>query len=477
MSQPIIVWFRQDLRLDDNPALAYACSSRKPIIPLFIDCPDERALGSTSLWWRGKSLASLADSLYQRGAQLILAKGPPAEIIDRVIQETGADTICWNRQYEPHGVERDTGLKSRLKEKGLVVESFNANLLFEPWEIKNKSGGPFKVFTPFWRHCLARTQEKPLAEPIDPPKTLTGYKASLGSLPLDHFQHDLPPQANQTSELFHPGEGGAWAKLNTFTSRGLGDYADGRDFAALESTSRLSPHLRWGEISPRRIWHHLHTAAADNIIHPAGLQKFLSELGWREFSSHLMFINPDMHENNLQSQFDSFPWQSNPDMLEKWKHGETGYPMVDAGMRELLTTGFMHNRLRMITASFLIKHLLIDWRQGEAWFWDRLVDADMGNNPAGWQWVAGCGADAAPFFRIFNPIIQGEKFDPDGRYIKRHVPELAGISGKPLYAPWTMKPAMIEQTGMCLGEDYPMPIVKHEDARERALAAFKSLSK
>ncbi|MGC6472127.1 MAG: cryptochrome/photolyase family protein [Parvibaculales bacterium] len=477
MSQPIIVWFRQDLRLDDNPALAFACSSERPIIPLFIDSPEERPLGISSLWWRGRSLAGLADSLRQRGAELVLAEGPAVDVLDRLIHETGADTICWNRQYEPHGVERDTAIKSRLKERGLTVESFNACLLFEPWEIKNKSGGPFKVFTPFWRHCLARTHETPLAEPIDPPKSLNGCDRNVDSLPLDAFQHELPSQAGRTAELFHPGEGGAWAKLNAFTSRGLYDYADGRDFAAQESTSRLSPHLRWGEISPRRIWSHLHKAAADNKIQPAGLQKFLSELGWREFSNHLMFINPDMHKHNLQSQFDAFPWQSNPDMLEKWKYGETGYPMVDAGMRELLSTGFMHNRLRMITASFLIKHLLIDWREGEAWFWERLVDADPGNNPAGWQWVAGCGADAAPFFRIFNPIIQGEKFDPDGRYIKQHVPELASVNGKPLYAPWTMKPSMIEETGLRLGADYPEPVVRHEDARERALAAFKSLSK
>ena len=479
MSQPIIVWFRQDLRIDDNPALNFAIESNQPVIPLFIISDDARPLGAMSLWWRDASVKSLAQKLAEIGAQLLVAKGKPLDILNSLIKQTQASTVCWNRIYEPELVARDKTIKQELKDQAIRVESFNASLLFEPWEIQNKSGTPFKVFTPFWRHCMGRAQETPLSPPINPPKHINSYQGDIENTALIHIDQalnaPLPDHAHQTSSLFFPGEGGAWAKLNQFTASALEQYADGRDFPALDATSRLSPHLRWGEISPRRIWAHLHQSAEQGKIRADNLNKFLSELGWREFSTHLMFINPNMHEENLQKQFDAFAWEKNDTLLERWKHGETGYPMVDAGMRELLTTGFMHNRVRMITASFLIKHLLIDWREGEKWFWERLVDADMANNPAGWQWVAGCGADAAPFFRIFNPIIQGQKFDPDGVYIRHHLPALKALNGKSLYSPWTAKPEILNHAHIELGTDYPAPIVQHEQARERALAAFKNL--
>ena len=467
MSQHIIVWFRQDLRLDDNPALEAAIATRKAIIPVFIDDDKgQRPAGLMARWWRDRSLTKLDAELQNRGSRLIYKTGDSAEQLNALMAESNADTVFWNRQYEAAAVARDTHIKQHLKDRGLAAESFNAHLLFEPWEITSKStGGPFKVFTPFWRACRAAGLNTRV---WDAPSTLPAPDSWPSSDPLPAAQADTA--ADFLSD-WEPGEAGARAALELFLTQNIGGYAERRNLPAEPATSRLSPHLRWGEISPIRI-------AADTLaarIQQDDADKFLAEIGWREFAYQLLFHNPHIGETCLAEKFEAFPWRDAPDDLEAWKRGETGYPIVDAGMRELRRTGYMHNRVRMIAASFLIKHLLIDWREGEKYFWEALLDADPANNTASWQWVAGCGADAAPYFRIFNPILQGPKFDAQGIYTKTYCPELATLSGKTLFSPWTAKDDMLSAGEISLGDNYPNPIVNHEAARERALSSFKSL--
>ena len=467
MSQHIIVWFRQDLRLNDNPALESALNSNAAVIPVYInDTSSGRPAGAMGLWWRDASLTKLDAALRARGSRLIYRDGKAADILPALAKETGASAVLWNRQYEADIIARDTDIKTTLKNNGLDAESFNGSLLFEPWEVTSKStGGPFKVFTPFWRACRALGLKRGLwtaHAKITPPPSWPPSDPLPQALPLPHMDR---------LDDWQPGEDGARAALNLFLTQNISGYAERRNLPSEPATSRLSPHLRWGEISPARI-----VAETENakIIGEDG-DKFLSELGWREFSYQLLFHNPSLPETCLQEKFEAFPWRDSADDLEAWKRGETGYPIVDAGMRELRRTGFMHNRVRMVAASFLIKHLLIDWRIGEKWFWECLVDADPANNSASWQWVAGCGADAAPYFRIFNPILQGPKFDADGIYTKTYVPELTALSGKTLYAPWTAKTDMLDSGQIALGETYPTPIVNHEAARALAFERFKSL--
>ena len=468
MSQPIIVWFRQDLRLDDNPALEAAIDAKAPIIPLFIDDDaGQRPPGIMARWWRDSSLARLDEALQKRGNALVFQSGDSKTIVTRLMAETGATTVYWNRQYEADSVARDTDIKQDLKSRGLKAESFNGHMLFEPWEITSKStGGPFKVFTPFWRACRAAGLNTRV---WDAPSHIPAPSSLPASEPLP--SGPAKPQADSL-QSWQPGEAGARAALELFLTQNIHGYAERRNLPAEPATSRLSPHLRWGEISPIRI-------AAATLAAPIKQDdgdKFLAEIGWREFAYQLLFHNPHMGETCLAEKFEAFPWRDAPDDLEAWKRGETGYPIVDAGMRELNRTGYMHNRVRMIVASFLIKHLLIDWREGEKYFWDALLDADPANNTASWQWVAGCGADAAPYFRIFNPILQGPKFDAQGIYTKTYCPELAPLSGKTLFSPWTAKGDMLDANAIRLGDTYPNPIVNHEAARERALNSFKSLS-
>ena len=467
MSQHIIVWFRQDLRLNDNSALQSALNGNSAVIPVFIE--DEtcgRQAGSMSRWWRDNSLAKLNNALSKRGSRLIYRKGKAADVLAALASEVGATSVHWNRQYEANIVARDTAIKSTLKEDGIEAESFNGSLLFEPWEVTSKStGGPFKVFTPFWRACCALGLKRGLwdaPEKISAPAQWPNSDALPETAALPHMDR---------LDMWQPGEDGARDALALFLGENISGYAERRNLPAEPATSRLSPHLRWGEISPARIV--AETQAAD--IKADDGDKFLSELGWREFSYQLLYHNPELAETCLQDKFEAFPWRDDADAFEAWKLGETGYPIVDAGMRELRRTGYMHNRVRMIAASFLIKHLLIDWRKGEKWFWECLVDADPANNSASWQWVAGCGADAAPYFRIFNPILQGPKFDAEGIYTKTYVPELNSLSGKTLYAPWTAKSDMLDSGAISLGDTYPNPIVNHEAARARALESFKSL--
>ncbi|MEC8518375.1 MAG: deoxyribodipyrimidine photo-lyase [Pseudomonadota bacterium] len=469
MSKSIIYWFRQDLRLADNPALMHASQTGKRIIPIYIFDLNDRPIGMTASWWREQSLINLGAELKKIGANLNFYEGRPLEILQKLASFYNADEIVWSRQYDGYSVARDKEIKQTFSDKGIKCASFNASLLFEPWLIKNKSGSHFKVFSPFWRQCMAENQPD---APCPRPAELRGHPD------IDPFQIPLPmtsldDDADLVTEEWTPGETGAYQQLEKFVERGLAIYAEFRDFPDRLATSRLSPYLRWGDISPRQIWSKIQFVKSHEKFSEKTVTKFLAEIGWREFSYHLIFHVPEMATQNLQPSFNDCPWVENEKALQLWKEGNTGYPLVDAGMRELRRTGYMHNRVRMITASFLIKHLMIDWRSGEKYFWDRLLDACPANNIAGWQWVAGSGADAAPFFRIFNPIIQGEKFDPNGSYTKRFIPELAHLEQKHLFSPWKSKS---DRVGLDFQEgQYPDPIVEHEYARNRALEAFQQI--
>jgi deoxyribodipyrimidine photo-lyase len=470
-SPATLVWFRRDLRVRDNPALARAAAAGA-VVPVFIleDGPGPRAPGGASRWWLHHALAALAEELSALGSRLILRRGPAARVLDELIAETGANGIYWNRAYDPGSVARDTDIKQDLQARGLRAESFNAALLFEPWEIKTKAGSWFKVYTRFWQACRAAGDSPP---PLPAPEGLAAPAswpasddlAAWGLLPT------APDWASGLRETWRPGAAGARDRLDAFLDDAVGGYADGRDFPGKPVTSGLSPHLAWGDIGPRQVWQ----AAMEKAPAGAGRETFLKELVWREFAHHVLFHFPELAETPMDGKFRDFPWQDDGGLLAAWQQGRTGYPIVDAGMRELWATGTMHNRVRMVAASFLIKHLLQPWQAGEAWFWDTLVDADPASNPFNWQWVAGCGADAAPYFRIFNPILQGEKFDKDGAYVRRWVPEVSGLPGKYLHAPWTAPASVLAEAGVALGRDYPEPVVDHKVARERALRAFKSL--
>jgi deoxyribodipyrimidine photo-lyase len=473
---PVIVWFRRDLRLADNPALHAAAKSGRPVIPVYIldETHGLRSPGAASLWWLDKSLRALTADLKALGARLVLRRGEAAAIIHSVVKETGAKEVVWNRLYDPATRARDADLKASLKAAGVHAASHNAALLLEPWEVVNKSGEPFRVFTPYWK--TARSQI-PAFTLHRPPEALAAPDAWPSSDDIDDWRlHPTQPDWSTGFEAWVPGEAGAQARLDTFLDGGLQTYADDRDWPARPGTSRLSPHLHFGEIGPRQILRAVEAMAHRSPQKTRDAEKFISELGWREFSYSLLFHTPNLAKDNIKPAFDRFPWISDDRALQAWRKGMTGYPLVDAGMRELWATGYMHNRIRMVAASFLIKHLLLDWREGEAWFWDTLVDADPANNPASWQWVAGAGADAQPFFRIYNPMEQGRKFDPDGAYTRRWVPELARLPNEHLHEPWSAAPEVLRRAGVELGKTYPKPIVEHKAARERALDALKRMT-
>lgn len=464
---PAIVWFRRDLRLSDNPALDEARQGDKPLILLYIlEEGAGREPGGAKRVWLHHSLKSLSKDISAKGGQLILRQGKAGTILDDVIEATGADEIHWNRRYEEDARDVDEAIKSDLKDRGLTVESHNGNLLSEPWEVKTKTGGYYKVFTPFWRAAKA---DLAVPELRPTPRKLDCYTGNIGSDDLDSWGL-LPTNPDWGSKLmeFHtPGEAGAAERLKSFLAGPVEDYAEARDRPDDETgTSKLSPHLAHGEISPRQIWH----ATKDNHYTS---DKFLTEIGWREFSYVLLFYNPKLGSENYKSDFDNFPWDSDDDKVEAWRRGQTGYPFVDAGMRQLYETGWQHNRVRMVCASFLIKHLLTDWRVGEDWYWDTLLEADPASNAASWQWVAGSGADASPYFRIFNPFSQGQKFDPNGDYVRKYVPELKHLPKKYIHTPWEAPKNVLDNARVKLGETYPKPIVDHKEAREKALAAYK----
>ena len=476
--RPSIVWFRQDLRLADNPALCMAAERGQPILPVYIldeEAPGPWAPGGAARWWLHGSLTALAKDLEAAGLPLILRRGPAGPTIEGLVEETGAGAVYWNRCYEPFAIERDEGIMAALRERGCSVESANASLLFEPWTVKTKSGGPFKVFTPFWK-ALLNAEEPPA--PLAVPKNLTAAEA-VGSNPLDDWRllPSAPDWAGGLRAMWTPGEAGARAKVESFIATNLAGYEKGRDRPGLAATSRLSPHLHWGEVSPRQIWHAVRHGVGRGANSDGPALAYLRELGWREFSYHLLYHWPDLPERPWKRDFDNFAWADDEPALEAWAQGRTGYPIVDAGMRELWATGWMHNRVRMIVASFLVKDLLVPWQQGAAWFWDTLVDADLANNSASWQWVSGCGADAAPFFRIFNPVLQGQKFDPDGAYVRRWVPEIARLPDSLLHKPWEAPTETLAAAGIRLGETYPRPVIDHGEARQRALKLFSDLKK
>lgn len=473
---PLIVWFREDLRLEDNPALARSAETARPLVALYIldETSGVRPMGKASRWWLDKSLRSLSEDLRTRlGGSLILRSGQAFEVLKVLIAQTGATDVHWNRLYDAGSITRDRMIKKELAARGVCCRSFNAGLINEPWEVSKADGGDYRVFTPYWRAASLTLDSRP---PIARPSSANWFDDGLASEGLESWR--LHPSAPDWSNGFHdwrPGETGAQGGLKAFVDGAIAAYADHRDSPALSGTSRLSPHLHFGEIGPRQIFH---ASASAPVIDPAtdvGAGTYRKELGWREFNHHLLFHHPHIVERNFRSEFDRFPWRDDERAFEAWKHGQTGYPIVDAGMRELWMTGWMHNRVRMIVASFLTKHLLIDWRLGEAWFWDTLVDADIANNVGGWQWVAGSGADAAPYFRIFNPILQGRKYDPSGDYVRRWIPELAGLPDAVIHQPWQAAAVMLGAAGVRLGVDYPLPIVDHALARARALDAYRSL--
>ncbi len=471
---PVIYWFRQDLRLQDNPALQAAQATGAPIIPLYIlddAAAGDWPLGGASRVWLHHSLQALNASL---GRHLVVRKGPAQAVLGQLIAEHGVSGVYWNRCYEPAAKTRDEGIKTWLRGQGLAAHSFNGALLWEPWEVLKDDGTPYQVFTPFYRKgCLQRAgaPRRPVTTELPVHCYTVPDRGGVDDLTLlPHIGWDKDVIAD-----WQPGEVGAQARLQEFVDQGLQSYKDGRNLPAKPFVSRLSPHLHWGEISPQTAWHMAQDAALAQGWEQ-GVDTFHSELGWREFSHSLLYYSPALPTDPIQAKFSQFPWQQpDPVVLQAWQRGQTGYPIVDAGMRELWQTGYMHNRVRMIVASFLVKHLLIHWHEGARWFWDCLFDASLANNSASWQWVAGCGADAAPYFRIFNPITQGEKFDPDGAYICRFVPELAHYPDALIHQPW-QAPLLVQKGAGCLiGRDYPAPIIDHTFARNRALAALQSI--
>lgn len=474
---PVLVWFRRDLRLADNRALSAAIDHGGPVLPVYIredGATSNGPLGAAQTWWLHHSLAALSAALEKVGSKLILRSGEAEKVLKALCEDTGATSIFWNRRYDPKGIEIDKAIKAKFRDDGLEVESFAGYLLHEPSQLKTKTGGPYRVYTPFWR-ALESGQEPD--DPVSAPKSLPSPTHWPTSEAREGWKllPAKPDWARDFTEVWTPGETGGKDKLDAFIDDALKGYEEGRDFPAKPATSMLSPHLTMGEISPAQAW--AATRGLSRHVSSNDISRFRKEIAWREFCYHLLFHFPHLDEKNWNDSFDAFEWQGDDSKFDAWKKGKTGYPIVDAGMRQLWKHGVMHNRVRMITASFLIKHLLIDWRKGEKWFRDTLVDADPASNAANWQWVAGSGADASPFFRIFNPILQGEKFDPEGEYVKTFVPELAKLEKKFIHKPFDAPRAVLDKAGVELGETYPQPLVHHDTARKRALAAYSDIKK
>lgn len=463
MTRPVIMWFRQDLRTRDHAALNAAAAAGEVICLYVLDdeTPGQWRWGGASRWWLHRSLQSLSKNL-----KLVLRRGRADAVIADVIQETGAAAVYFTRDYAPWSPALERRVKDTCENAGATCHRFGGYLLHEPESIRNGSGEPYKVYTPFSRACFAAGEPR---VPAAAPKPVM-WQGNVSSENVQDW--NLLPKRPDWSKGFEtewqPGEEGARAGLSGFLDEGLAQYAEGRDRPARSLTSRLSPHLHWGEISPAQCWAAVRgaMALAQGKLDVAG-EKYLKEILWREFSSHILHHWPELPQTPFREEFSAFPWRNDPEALKKWRQGVTGYPIVDAGMRELWATGTMHNRVRMIAASFLTKDLLVSWTEGAKWFWDTLVDADIASNSANWQWVAGCGADAAPYFRIFNPVLQGEKFDPDGTYVRRWVPELRELPPNVLHRPW--------EAPSPLRNNYPEPMIDHGDARNRALAALKQL--
>lgn len=469
--KPVVLWFRNDLRLSDHRALNAALAAGAPLIPVYIlddVTPGRWTPGGASNWWLDKSLRALSRDIATRGGRLVLRKGATLDVLPGIVAEAGAGAVYFSRTYEPWAADIEARLKQKFDAAGVSFKRFGGSLLREPEEVRTKSGEAFKVYTPFWK-ALSADFAPPA--PRAAPKSLSPYEADLESDDLESWAlHPKKPDWSQGfSKLWQPGEAGAHERLTAFLKTALDSYADDRNRPDKDGTSRLSPHLHFGEITPAQCWT---AAVAASQGTGKGLETFLKELAWREFSYTLLQSRPDLPDAPFREEFARFPWRRDSNAFEAWKRGRTGYPIVDAGMRELWATGYMHNRVRMIAASFLIKDLLIPWQEGEAWFWDTLVDADLASNAASWQWVAGSGADAAPYFRIFNPVTQGKTFDPEGIYVRRWVPELRGLPASLIHAPWRADTEQLRAVDVEIGKTYPAPIVDHDTARRRALAAY-----
>jgi len=474
---PALVWLRRDLRLTDNPAIERAREHSRHLVFVYLHAPGEEAPwepGAASRWWLHHSLASLQKDLESRGQKLIIRRGPSLEALRTLLAETGARTVHWNRLYEPATIARDRTLKAALRADGVAAESGNGALLFEPWTIQTDQGAPYRVFTPFWKRCLKSLADighpTPIPDLGDGPAGLASASLdSLGLLPTIRWDRGL-------RDSWQPGEHGAHALVEHLVDSIVTRYGDTRNRPDLVGTSRLSPHLHFGEISPRQIVAALTPASAE-ASSASGAEAYIRELGWREFAHHLLFHFPSTPTEPLDAKFAAYPWANSPALLKAWQRGRTGIPIVDAGMRELWATGWMHNRVRMIVASLLVKNAQVHWLEGARWFWDTLVDADLANNTSGWQWTAGCGADAAPYYRIFNPVLQSQRFDPDGRYLRQWVPELKALPDKWLACPWDAPNEVLRAAGVELGKTYPRPVVDLKESRDRALAGYEALKK
>lgn len=476
-----VVWLRNSLRLADHPALTHA-AERGAVVPAFVWAPDEEepwAPGGAHRWWLDGSLRALDADLREKASRLVVRQGASLDELVAVCQAAGADRVVWQGRLAPHLRQRDDRVRAGLEAAGIEVRTFAGRILHDPERIQTGSGGSYRVFTPFWNRFRDEvTVGDPLAVPdlgaSRAPETWP-ESLSVDALALTDTAQDGVAWAGGMADEWTPGEAGAQARLGTFLDESLIDYPEGRDVPAQRDTSMLSPHLHWGEVSPREVWTRVEGWVQNGAMREDA-DKFLSEVAWREFAYHVLHHHPDTPTEALKAKYAGFPWRDAPGDFEAWTHGRTGYPFVDAGMRQLWAQGWMHNRVRMVTASFLTKHLLLPWQDGARWFWDTLCGADLANNTMGWQWAAGSGADAQPFFRIFNPITQGQTHDSDGAYIRRWVPELADLPDKHLHAPWDAPADVLTEAGVTLGETYPHPIVAHPDARQRALDALKTVN-
>lgn len=476
-----VVWLHNDLRLADHPALSYA-ARRGAVVPTFVWAPDEEAPwppGGAARWWLHESLARLAKAYASRGLRLILRHGPTAQALLATARASGADEIAWITRYAPHVARRDEAVREELHAAGLGTRQFSGHLLHDPDAVRTTTGGSYTVFTPFWRKVRGELE---VASPLPTPRLGARLapdrwpeSAPLASLALSPLQQDGVDWAGEMRRCWTPGEAGADARLATFIEERLVHYPERRNRPDIGGTSSLSPHLHHGELSPRQLWHAVAAAVDDGVDAEAG-DAFLSQVGWREFSYHVLHHHPDTPHQPLRDRYAAMPWRNDPTAWARWRRGRTGYPLVDAGLRQLWATGWMHNRVRMVVASFLCKHLLIPWQEGAAWFWDTLLDADLANNTMGWQWAAGCGADAQPFVRIFNPIAQSKKFDPDGTYIRRWVPEVAMLPEPLIHTPWQAPADLFSGSPGHISPPYPPPIIDHSLGRQRALDAFAQLS-
>ena len=471
VQEPSILWLRNDLRMSDNAALAAAIQAGAPIVPVFIDdvaAQQSWSAGGASKWWLYEALKHFEHDWRTRGGRLVLRQGDSLGQLRALVQESGATRVFWNRRYESPLRELDASIQHQLHADGIEVQTFNSALLNEPHEIATGAGLPYKVYTPYFR----TVEKRPLPSLVTPDLMAMRFpKAYPQSVPLAAFEcsAELRPE-NQLAAHWQPSEAAAQQRLQHFIDKAVDAYDVNRDRPDLEGTSSLSPYLHFGHIGPRQV---VHALKHNCDISADGPYTYFKEIYWREFAYHVLYHFPQTPDQPLQPQYQDFPWQNSDENLSRWQLGQTGYPIIDAGMRQLRQTGWMHNRVRMIVASFLVKHLLVSWQAGAKWFWDTLVDADLACNNLGWQWSAGCGADAAPYFRIFNPLLQGRKFDPLGDYVRHYVPELAQVPVRYIHSPWEASKPALGAAGVVLGENYPKPLIEHAEGRARALAAFK----